>query len=247
MAVQRYFIKLSYNGEPFKGWQIQPNTLTIQSELEDKLSTIMRTKIAVIGCGRTDSGVHAAMYFAHFEMDASIHFDLSALTFKLNCMLVHEIAIDSVYKVDQEMHARFSASSRTYHYHINQMKNAFNNHLSWFMRTSLDVDKMNSACTSLLGVQDFTSFSKLHTQTHTNICSISEALWIREGTNLKFVITADRFLHNMVRAIVGTCIEVGRGKITPSEFKMIIESKNRQNAGASVPGHGLFLVKINYL
>ena len=242
--VQRYFLKLAYNGAPFNGWQIQPNAPTIQQELEEKLATILRSPIAVLGCGRTDSGVHASEYYAHFEWSEEM--DLESMKFKLNCMLPREIAIHEIFKVDQDTHARFSATARTYHYKINQIKTAFNFELSWFMHSPLDVVLMNEACLHLLGEQDFTSFSKLHTQTFTNICTISEAYWEEKDSELQFTITADRFLHNMVRAIVGTCVEVGRGKITQSEFKDIIKSKSRQKAGASVPGHGLFLAKIKY-
>ncbi|MFT4754565.1 MAG: tRNA pseudouridine38-40 synthase, partial [Salibacteraceae bacterium] len=190
------------------------------------------------------SGVHASEYFAHFETNQLL--DLEALKFKLNCMLSSEIAIADIFKVSDDLHARFSATARTYNYFINQEKEAFNYRQSWFMHSPLSLTDMNEACTYLLGKQDFTSFSKLHTQTRTNNCTISEASWTRQGANLVFVITADRFLHNMVRAIVGTCIEVGKGKIMPLEMKTIIEQKSRQKAGASVPGHGLFLAKINY-
>lgn len=240
----RYFIKLAFNGTPFKGWQIQPNGLTVQEEIETKLSIILRSKIAVTGCGRTDSGVHARVFYAHFECDQVL--DLALLKFKLNCMLSHAVSIYCIYPVDGAMHARFSAVSRTYQYHINQLKDVFNDHQSWYMHAPLDMGKMNMACEYLLGKQDFTSFSKLHTQTRTNICTIVEAFWSIKGGDLCFTIKANRFLHNMVRAIVGTCIGVGRGVIEPIEFKEIIESKCRQNAGASAPGHGLFLVNITY-
>ena len=242
--MQRYFIKLAYDGAPFNGWQIQPNAPTVQQEIENKLSIISRKKTAIVGCGRTDSGVHASEYYAHFETDVIL--DLEPLKFKLNCMLPKEIAISEIFKVADDVHARFSAKARTYHYFINQEKSAFNHNLSWFMHAPLNVDDMNAACRHLLGKQDFTSFSKLHTQTNTNICTISEAFWVKDGVSLVFTITADRFLHNMVRAIVGTCIEVGRGKVSLEGFKNVIESKSRQNAGASVPGHGLFLAKIVY-
>jgi len=242
--MQRYFIELAYNGTPFNGWQIQPNAPTVQQELEEALAKILRIKTGVTGCGRTDSGVHASEFFAHFESDSEI--DTEKFAFKLNCMISQEIAIHSIYKVENDLHARFSATARTYHYFINQKKDAFGFNTSWFMHAPLDLDKMNEACKLLIGTQDFTSFSKLHTQTKTNICTISQAYWKQTGTNLAFTITADRFLHNMVRAIVGTTIEVGKGKKTVEDFGVVIESKSRQNAGASVPGHGLFLAKIEY-
>lgn len=242
--MKRFFIKLAYNGAPFNGWQIQPDAPTVQQELEVALGTILREKTAIVGCGRTDSGVHASEFYAHFDTKSKV--ELESLTFKLNCMISKEIAIDSIFEVPNELHARFSATARTYHYQINQVKDAFNFEKSWFTHAQLDVEAMNRACTHLIGKQDFTSFSKLHTQTKTNLCTISEAFWVRNGTNLTFTVTADRFLHNMVRAIVGTCIEAGKGKLTSKEFKEVIEAKSRQKAGASVPGHGLFLAKISY-
>ncbi len=244
MSTQRYFIQLAYNGAPFNGWQIQPEAPSVQQELEEALSKILRHPINVVGCGRTDSGVHASKFFAHFETHKKI--DAKSLLFKVNCIISFEIALYKIYKVDSEMHARFSANSRTYHYFINPIKDPFYFKTSWFMHQDLDLVKMNQACAHLLGSHDFTSFSKLHTQTRTNDCTISEAKWEKIDNQLRFTITADRFLHNMVRAIVGTCVNVGKGKITPLDFKEIIELKSRQKAGASVPAHGLFLVDVTY-
>lgn len=240
----RYFIKLSYKGTPFNGWQIQPNASTVQGKIEDALGKILRAPIGVTGCGRTDSGVHAREFFAHFDFEGVI--DTSQVLFKLNCMLPREIAIHDIYEVSEDLHARFSAISRTYHYYINQEKSAFRFQESWFMHSHLDIDEMNKACEVLIGRHDFTSFSKLHTQTKTNFCTIKEAYWETENTHLKFTITADRFLHNMVRAIVGTTVEVGKGKLTVEGFKNVIEAQNRQKAGASVPAEGLFLARIVY-
>ena len=242
--MKRYFIELSYNGAPFNGWQIQPDAPTIQEELEKALSTILRTKTNIVGCGRTDSGVHASAFFAHFESDEKLDFD--SLTFKLNCMISREVAVHRVFEVSPDLHARFSATARTYNYFINQVKDAFIFNQSWFMHANLDMESMNSACEHLIGKQDFTSFSKLHTQTRTNMCTVTKAEWTRSGSKLKFEITADRYLHNMVRSIVGTTIDVGKGKISPEEFKLIIEAKDRQKAGTSVPAQGLFLAKIEY-
>lgn len=242
--MQRYFVKLAYNGKPFNGWQIQPNDPSVQEEIERVLSIILRHKTAVVGCGRTDSGVHASEYYAHFETNVVV--DVSSLMFKMNCMLPKEVAIYSVFPVTDDLHARFSAEARTYHYYINQKKDPFTYDHSWYMHKPLDVDRMNEACEFLLGRQDFTSFSKLHTQTRTNFCTITEAYWERKDAQFIFTITADRFLHNMVRAIVGTCLDVGRGKLDSVDLKAVIESKNRQNAGTSVPGHGLYLAKIKY-
>jgi tRNA pseudouridine38-40 synthase len=242
--MQRYFIKLAYNGAPFNGWQIQPDAPTVQEEIESALAKVFQEKMGVVGCGRTDSGVHASQFFAHFETDKQ--FDLESMAFKLNCMISREIAIEKIYPVSPEMHARFSATARTYHYFINQVKDAFEFEKSWFMHSKLDVGAMNEACKHLIGKQDFTSFSKLHTQTKTNICTVTAASWEQNGSNLMFTITADRFLHNMVRAIVGTTIQVGKGKLSEAGFKDVIASKSRQNAGASVPGQGLFLARIQY-
>jgi tRNA pseudouridine38-40 synthase len=242
--MQRYFIKLAYSGSPFNGWQIQPNAPTVQEELEKALFTVLRQKINVVGCGRTDTGVHASEFFAHFETD--LDFDVSKLPFKLNCIIPFEIAIYDIWKVSADFHARFTATSRTYHYFINQVKDPFNFNKSWYLHQDLDLDKMNEACQYLLGEQDFTSFSKLHTQTRTNICTVTEAKWVQVGHQIRFTVTANRFLHNMVRAIVGTSVNVGKGKITPKDFNEIIAAKSRQKAGASVPAHGLFLVGIGY-
>lgn len=240
----RYFIQLAYNGTPFNGWQIQPNDPTVQQELEDALSTVLREKVEVVGCGRTDTGVHASQYFAHFETTRK--FDSDTLVFKINCMVPFEIALQKIVAVPKDLHARFSAIQRTYFYFISPKKDPFDFHKSWYMHQDLDIEKMNKAALQLIGKHDFTSFSKLHTQTKTNICTISEAFWEREGGMLKFTISADRFLHNMVRAIVGTLVEVGRKKLTVDDFQGIIDSKSRQNAGPSVPAHGLFLARIKY-
>jgi tRNA pseudouridine38-40 synthase len=237
-------MELAYNGAPFNGWQIQPDAPTIQQELETALSTILRVKTNIVGCGRTDSGVHASQFFAHFESSENLNSD--ALVFKLNCMISREVAVFRIFSVSSDLHARFSATARTYHYFINQVKDAFYFNQSWFMHADLDVESMNKACEHLLGKQDFTSFSKLHTQTRTNLCTISKAEWKVDGKKLRFEIRADRFLHNMVRSIVGTSIDVGKGKINPDDFKAIIEAKDRQKAGTSVPAQGLFLAKITY-
>lgn len=242
--MQRYFIKLSYNGKPFKGWQIQPNDPSVQEEIEKVISTVLREKIGVVGCGRTDSGVHASEYFAHFETTQPV--DQESLKFKMNCMLPFEVAIHDIFPVTEDLHARFSAEARTYHYFINQEKDAFNYEQSWFMHKPLVIEDMNQACKLLIGKHDFTSFSKLHTQTRTNFCTITAAGWERKGAQLIFTVTADRFLHNMVRAIVGTCLEVGRGKLSVDGFQKVIEAKSRQKAGVSVPGHGLYLARIKY-
>jgi tRNA pseudouridine38-40 synthase len=242
---QRYFIELSYNGTRFHGWQIQPNGKSIQETLEFTLSTICRETIAVTGAGRTDTGVHAAYFVAHFDAEKE-NLDQFDFINKLNRFLNKDVAIFRITKVGPEAHARFGAISRTYHYFIHQQKDPFLQETSWYYPIHLNMDKMNKACVALPGRHDFTSFSKLHTDVKTNLCAIHEARWVREGHRLIFMIRADRFLRNMVRAIVGTMILVGKGKITPEDFHQIIELRDRSLAGASVPPEGLSLMNIEY-
>ncbi|HNW67996.1 MAG TPA: tRNA pseudouridine(38-40) synthase TruA [Bacteroidales bacterium] len=240
----RYFIQLAYNGSPFFGWQIQPNLTTVQGVIENALHLLLREEISVTGCGRTDTGVHAKQFFAHFETEQNI--DSQNLTDKLNNFLPKEIAIEQIFSVANDMHARFSAISRTYKYYISTSKDAFNFHFSFRIYQKLNIEKMNQAADLLLHTEDFTSFSKLHTQVNNNICHVSEARWQNENAQLVFTITADRFLRNMVRAIVGTLLEVGKGKLTPLEFQQIINQKDRGKAGTSVPAHALFLENVRY-
>ncbi len=241
----RYFIELSYDGTPFHGWQIQPNAKTIQESLNFTLSTILQREIYAVGCGRTDTGVHAKLFYAHFDAESSIG-DLEQLTYKSNRMLDPAIAVHRIFEVDENAHARFSALSRSYEYIIIQQKDPFAVHRKWEMRETLNMDAMNEAATALLEYEDFTSFSKSNTQTETNLCAISKAVWTKKGNEFTFEITANRFLRNMVRSIVGTTIEVGKEKINTAEFKAIIEAKNRSRAGLSVPAHGLYLTNIVY-
>ncbi|MDQ1771190.1 tRNA pseudouridine(38-40) synthase TruA [Labilibaculum sp. A4] len=243
---KRYFIRLSYKGTNYHGWQIQPNASSVQEELNKALSTILNQPINVVGCGRTDTGVHASDFMAHFEVDENCRFDCGKLTFKLNRFLPHDIAIREVFRVKADAHTRFDAISRTYHYKITKHKNPFRMESHWKNQHELNVSKMNEAAKILFEYIDFTSFSKLHTDVKTNNCRISKAEWTETDDELVFTIKADRFLRNMVRAIVGTLIEVGRGKMDLAGFREVIESKNRSNAGSSVPGHGLFLAKIEY-
>lgn len=240
----RYFIQLAYNGSPFFGWQIQPNLTTVQGVIENALHLLLREEISVTGCGRTDTGVHAKQFFAHFETEQNI--DSQNLTDKLNNFLPKEIAIEQIFSVANDMHARFSAISRTYKYYISTSKEPFNFHFSFRVYQKLDIEKMNQAADLLLHTEDFTSFSKLHTQVNNNICHVSEARWQNENGQLVFTITADRFLRNMVRAIVGTLLEVGKGKLTLPEFQQIINQKDRGKAGKSVPAHALFLENVRY-
>lgn len=240
----RYFIEFAYNGKKYFGFQIQPDAISVQEILNTALSTLLRHAVEIVGAGRTDSGVHATQMFAHF--DTEITLEIPKLIQRLNSFLPEDIVIYSIQLVADNAHARFDATSRTYEYHIHTYKNAFSHEGSWYVHQKLNVALMNVAAKILLEYEDFECFSKVHTDVKTFICKISEAHWIQEGANLKFTITADRFLRNMVRAIVGTLINVGLEKITLTDFKKIIESKNRSQAGFSVPAHGLYLVRVNY-
>ena len=218
----------------------------MQEEVNKALSTVLNQAISVTGCGRTDTGVHASDFMIHFNVSESTQFDCEKLAFKLNRFLPHDIAIKEVFLVNEEAHTRFDAIARTYHYKITKNKNPFRTDSHWNMQYVLDVEKMNEAAKILFEFIDFTSFSKLHTDVKTNNCKIYEAEWIETDDELVFIVKADRFLRNMVRAIVGTLVEVGRGKMDANGFRKVIESKNRSNAGSSVPGHGLFLAEIEY-
>lgn len=243
---KRYFIRLSYKGTNYHGWQIQPNANTVQEEVNKALSTVLNQPINVTGCGRTDTGVHASDFMVHFNVSETTQFDCEKLAFKLNRFLPHDIAIKEVFLVNDEAHTRFDAIARTYHYKITKNKNPFRTDSHWNMQYVLDVEKMNEAAKVLFDFIDFTSFSKLHTDVKTNNCKIYKAEWTETNDELVFTVKADRFLRNMVRAIVGTLVEVGRGKMDLDGFRKVIESKNRSNAGSSVPGHGLFLAEIEY-
>jgi len=239
----RFFIELAFDGTNYHGWQVQPNANTVQQEINTALSKILNTKIEVVGAGRTDAGVHANQLYAHFDFSAD--FEISLLKNKLNGFLNNDITIKRIFKVNKDSHARFSALRRTYKYHISTTKDPFNkNSMNYFRK--LDVELMQEACKYLIGEKDFTSFSKLHTQNYTNNCKIDLAKWKRVEGELCFTIRADRFLRNMVRAIVGTMINIGEGKIKPGDIKDIILSKNRSSAGFSVQAKGLFLTNVEY-
>lgn len=225
---------------------MQPYAISVQEVLTKSFSTILRENIEITGAGRTDTGVHASFFVAHFDSEKT---DLNLnknFLHKINGILPKDISVQSVLKVTPEAHARFDATSRTYHYFIHLKKDPFLLESSWYFPFKIDMQLMNEAAQLLLNFRDFTSFSKLHTDVKTNNCSVSEAYWTQENYNMKFTITADRFLRNMVRAIVGTLLDVGKGKITILEFEEIIKTKNRSEAGLSVPAHGLFLAKITY-
>lgn len=243
--MNRYFIYLGYNGKEYCGWQIQPNGMTVQQRLEESLSTILRSKIAVVGAGRTDAGVHARRMVAHFEMEQPLT-DLSFLTDKLNRILPPDIAVYKIVPVVPDAHARFDAVSRTYRYYLTLHKNPFNFNQIYRYHSPLDFERMNEACKVLFEYTDFTSFSKLHTDVKTNNCQIMYARWHQEGDVWVFTIQADRFLRNMVRAVVGTLLEVGRGKLSIDGLRKVIEKKDRCSAGISMPGHALFLEDVAY-
>lgn len=254
--MQRYFIKFSYDGTNYHGWQIQPNGISVQEVLEKALSTLLRTKISVIGAGRTDAGVHARTMIAHFDEQEGI--DCKQLAYKLNRLLPRDVAVTAVFAVDSELHARFSATSRTYHYYIHHGRNPFLRAYSCEMPYALDYERMNEAASYLVGERDFKCFCKAGGDNKTTICNLTEARWERCKTELSihddaaeaeewcFVITANRFLRNMVRAVVGTLIEVGRGRISLDEFCKIVDSGTRSDAGESMPGNALFLWNVEY-
>ena len=244
--MNRYFMFLSFEGTNYHGWQIQPNAFTVQQALENALSLILEEKIILVGAGRTDAGVHAAMFCAHFDtLKNNIDSD-KKLIFRLNNFLPSDISIKSVRKVIPEANARFSAISRTYKYYILKTKNPFKQLFGWQINYPLNLLLMNTACDILKEYSDFTSFCKLHSDAKTKICNISSAEWIEDDNEIVFSITANRFLRNMVRAIVGTMVDLGAGKISIDDFKTIIEHKDRCKAGKSAPPQGLFLTDINY-
>lgn len=241
----RFFIQLSYNGTNYHGWQIQPNATSVQETLTKALGVVLNNKsIVIMGAGRTDTGVHASQMFAHFEYENVI--DSKTIAHKLNSFLPKDIAVSNIIAVDQNAHARFDAKQRTYEYQINLTKNVFLDELSWYFNKELNVEAMNNAANLLMEFTDFQCFSKVHTDVNTFNCKISQAFWQREKNQLIFTISADRFLRNMVRSIVGTLVNVGLGKISKADFQAIIESKDRKKAGFSVPAHGLYLTEIKY-
>ncbi len=242
--IMRYFIHLAYKGTHFNGWQIQPHSPSVQEEIQNGLTTLLKQKTIVVGCGRTDTGVHSHSFFAHFE--TSEDFDSAQLTYRLNKIISCDIAILNIFSVEEDMHARFSALSRTYTYSIHTVKNPFVQETSFYYPFKLDLEAMNNACKELFNHIDFTSFCKLHTDVNNNNCEIKFAEWTQKNDEITFTISANRFLRNMVRAITGTMLEIGRGKISVQDFREIIEKKDRAAAGMSVAAHGLSLIKIEY-
>lgn len=240
----RYCIEFSYNGKNYFGYQVQPDAVSVQEELEKALSTILREEIKTTGAGRTDTGVHAKKMFAHFDSVTALD---EALCRKLNSFLPPDISVKRIFKVKDDFHARFDATYRTYEYYISLDKNPFTQESAWqHWKRGLDLDKMNEACKILFEYEDFTSFAKLKTDNKTNICKIYKAEWEQQGSELKFTVSANRFLRNMVRAIVGTMVDIGLEKIKPEDLRKVIEDKHRNSAGTSAPAHGLFLVDVGY-
>lgn len=246
-CTKRYFLEIAYNGTAYHGWQSQPNAISVQEKLNAALLLILGKKIETLGAGRTDTGVHARQLFVHFDSDNKLlHGNPDRFIHSLNAVLPLDISARRLLAVHDDAHARFDATERSYEYHIHFRKDPFLHNRSWQLRDSLDIVKMNDAAKFLIGKQDFGCFSKSNTQVFTNVCTIKEAIWIHDGSQIVFRITADRFLRNMVRAIVGTLFEIG-GKDKPTDFiREVLASKDRSLAGSSVPAHGLYLTKVKY-
>ena len=242
----RYFIFISYKGTSYHGWQLQPNSVTVQKILDNALSVVLSEDISTTGAGRTDTGVHALVFCAHFDSHSPDLAEKKNLIFRLNRLLPGDISVNAVRRVLTDANARYSAVSRTYRYYISRIKDPFFNSSSWFLHGNIDIEVMNQACRILFNHSDFTSFSRLHSGSKTNICKIYDAGWKEQDGRLVFTIRADRFLRNMVRAIVGTMVEIGFSKISLEEFEKIIQARDRCRAGRSAPARGLFLSDIEY-
>jgi len=246
LSKKRYFIQIAYDGSLYHGWQIQPNAVTVQELLDKAMSIFFRQPIETLGCGRTDSGVHATQFFAHFDVENLEESKVMNAVAGINAMMPYQIAANRILPVADDAHARFDATARAYKYFIHFEKNPFKLNRSWLVKDKLNVALMNRAAKELLNYTDFSCFSKSNTQTFTNNCKIVKAEFEELNDGLVFTIEADRFLRNMVRAIVGTLVRVGKKEIDIEDFKNIIDSKNRSNAGQSVPACGLYLVKVSY-
>jgi len=243
--MQRFFIYLKYDGTAYHGWQVQPNANSVQAELERALSTLLREEVQIVGAGRTDTRVNARMMTAHFDTCHDV--DCPQLAYKLNRLLPRDISVDRVEPVPSDMHARFSATSRTYYYYVHTRKDPFLRAYSYELSYKVDFAKMNLAASLLLDVDDFAAFCKSNSDAKTTLCHVTEAHWEQDSDEQwHFVISANRFLRNMVRAVVGTLIDIGRGRISVEDFHHIIEGRDRQGAGESVPGNALFLERIEY-
>lgn len=240
----RYFITFSYQGSSYHGWQRQPDASSVQQTLEEAMQLFLKEDVSLVGAGRTDTGVHAKVMVAHFDTQQS--FEIEELIYRLNAYLDESIAILSIVEVKADAHARFDATSRSYEYWVVQQKNPFLAQATYYITHPLDVNRMNEAAALMLEHKDFECFSKSNTDVHTYLCDVTRAEWVFEGERLVFHVSANRFLRNMVRAIVGTLLEVGKGKMSIDEFKAVLDSKDRRNAGPSVPAKGLYLTTIQY-
>jgi tRNA pseudouridine38-40 synthase len=251
LTQQRYFIELAYDGTKYHGWQVQPNAVTVQELLDKALSTLLRQPVETTGCGRTDTGVHAKEFFVHLDVTNTEEGENAIKNFSrqvrgLNALLPYDIGVKNIIPVHQEAHARFDATLRSYEYRIHFEKNPFLHGYSCLLRDRPNLDMMNQAAAIVMEYTDFSCFSKSNTQVKTNNCKIVNAIWQQTANGIVFKISADRFLRNMVRAIVGTLLKVGKGELQPEEMRNIIESKNRSNAGMSVPACGLYLTEVKY-
>lgn len=244
MLEYRYFVQLSYKGTNYKGWQRQPNGMTVQEAIESKLEILLRSKINTVGCGRTDTGVHASQFFLHFDFDQEL--DVDWLIFKMNHLLPEDIAFQKAWTFKEDHHSRYHATERQYHYFLHRTKDPFLNGLSTPLKYDLDIEIMNQAGEYLLGIKDFASFCKVGSEPKTTLCDLTECYWKQDGHRWVMTISANRFLRNMVRSVVGTMIDLGRGKITMEEFREIVAAKDRSAAGTSVPPDGLYLSKVSY-
>ncbi|HER07880.1 MAG TPA: tRNA pseudouridine(38-40) synthase TruA [Bacteroides sp.] len=242
----RYFIHMAYDGTGYSGWQTQPGGNTVQQAVEHALTTLLGEDISVTGAGRTDTGVHASFFVAHFDTPNLLEDRKEDLVFRLNRFLPDDIVIYRLQQVPGEMHARFSATYRTYHYHISTIKPLYTRNYAHYVYGSLNVEEIGRCCEIIMNTDDFTSFSKLHTDVKTNRCQVMAASWKEVDSGYLFEIKADRFLRNMVRSVVGTLLDVGFGKISSEQFRQIVEAKDRSRAGMSAPAKGLFLVDIGY-
>jgi len=238
----RYIVEISFDGSAYHGWQVQPNANSVQGHIEETLAIFLQEKVSIMGCGRTDTGVHSKQFFFHFETEK----DVFNLCFRMNQMLSPHVAFTAYWTCPDDFHVRFDARTRRYVYKIHRQKDPFLNGRSYLYKQELNIDLMNQACTWLLSQDEFGAFCKANSDNKTNICKLSECVWIEKADQLIFSIKADRFLRNMVRAIVGTTLEVGLGRNTLEEFKAIVNSNNRSAAGVSVPAHGLYLEKVDY-
>lgn len=245
LQMHRYFASLAYDGTAYYGWQIQPNEISVQQHINQVFSIVFRTTIETTGCGRTDKGVHATQFYAHFDLEAQIE-NVEKVLYQINSLLPIDIRVYNLIPVHSDAHARFDAIQRSYSYYIKRKPSPFNNHYFWFNRQQVNIGAMNEAAALCLPHLDFSCFTKSGGNQLTKNCIMSECRWIEKGDDLQFTVSANRFLRGMVRAMVGTFYDVGTEKITVDEFKSILDSKNRTEAGKTVPAHGLFLEEVKY-